>query len=234
MTSRAHSVARGASGARPPPSGALIKLAGVVGSRPAVILVDSGATGNFVASKFAAKAKLVLTAGTAQHSSASPMVNRKTQAASSCGTPVRLGSYTDRIDFNVTELSGYDVILGMPWLEQYNVIPDWRGKSVTFVDSKGKQHVLHRASTGCQRWNSSAVGAIVGPSLNVVSLRQVERLHRDGQLELACVVYPNSCLGSGTVWRSHRPSPCALRRRRREYMSDSLVRFRRCRVTTVG
>jgi hypothetical protein len=106
---------------------------------------------------------------------------------------VRVGSYTDRINFNVTELSGYDVILGMPWLEQFNVKPDWRGKSVTFADSKGKQHVLHRASTGCQRWNPSTAGAIVGPSLNVISLRQVERLHHDGQLELACVVYPNAC-----------------------------------------
>ena len=162
-----------------------------MGSHSAVVLVDCGATGNFIASKFAAKAKLALTVGPP---STANLANGQPQDASgvSCGTPVRIGSYTDRIDFNVTDLCGYDVILGMPWLEQYSVIPDWRGKSVTFVDSKGKQHVLHRAPTGCQRWNPSAVGAIVGPSLNVVSLRQVERLHRDGQLELACVVYPNS------------------------------------------
>jgi hypothetical protein len=133
---------------------------------------------------------LALTAGPPSTAS---LANGQPQDASgvACGTPVRIGSYTDRIDFNVTDLCGYDVILGMPWLEQYLVAPDWRGKSVTFVDSKGKQHRLHRTSTGCQRWNSSTVGAIVGPSLNVVSLRQVERLHRDGQLALACVVYPN-------------------------------------------
>jgi hypothetical protein len=174
-----------------PPSSALIKLAGFVGSRPAVILIDSGATGNFVASKFAASAKLALTTGPPSTAS---LANGQPQDASgvSCGTPMRIGSYTDRIDFNVTDLCGYDVILGMPWLEQYSVIPDWRGKSVTFVDSKGKQHVLHRAPTGCQRWNPSTVGAIVGPSLNVISRRQVERLHRNGELELACVVYPNS------------------------------------------
>ena len=81
----------------------------------------------------------------------------------------------------------------MAWLEQFQVVPDWRGKSVSFVDSEGKQHVLRCAPRGCARWNPSAVGAIVGPSLNVVSLRQVERLHREGQLELACVVFPNSC-----------------------------------------
>lgn len=176
-----------------PPSSALIKLAGFVGSCPAIILVDSGATGNFIASKFASKARLTLTAGAP---STATLANGQPQDASgvSCGTPVRIGSYTDRIDFNVTDLCGYDAILGMPWLEQYLVIPDWRGKSVTFVDSKGKQQRLQRAPTGCQRWSSSTVGAIVGPSLNVVSLRQVERLHRDGQLDLACVVYPNSIL----------------------------------------
>jgi len=176
-----------------PPSSALIKLAGFIGSCPAVILVDSGATGNFIASKFASKARLTLTAGPP---STATLANGQPQDASgvACGTPVRIGSYTDRIDFNVTDLCGYDAILGMPWLEQYLVIPDWRGKSVTFVDSKGKQQRLQRAPTGCQRWNSSTVGAIVGPSLNVVSLRQVERLHRDGQLDLACVVYPNSIL----------------------------------------
>jgi len=176
-----------------PPSSALIKLAGFIGSCPAVILVDSGATGNFIASKFASKARLTMTAGPP---STATLANGQPQDASgvACGTPVRIGSYTDRIDFNVTDLCGYDAILGMPWLEQYLVIPDWRGKSVTFVDSKGKQQRLQRAPTGCQRWDSSAVGAIVGPSLNVVSLRQVERLHRDGQLDLACVVYPNSIL----------------------------------------
>lgn len=174
-----------------PRSGTLIKLAGVIGSRPAVILVDSGATGNFISSKFAADAKLVLTAGPP---SIANLANGQSQDASgvACGISLRIDTYIDRIDFNVTELGHYDVILGMAWLEQYQVVPDWRGKSVSFVDSKGKQHRLRGASTGCARWNPSTRGAIVGPSLNVISLRQVERLHRDGQLDIACVVYPNS------------------------------------------
>jgi hypothetical protein len=173
-------------------SGALIKLAGVIGSRPAVILVDSGATGNFVSTTFASNAKLVLTAGPPSTAS---LANGQPQDASSiaCGTRMRIDTYIDRIDFNVTDLGNFDVILGMAWLEKFQVVPDWRGKSVSFVDSEGKQHVLRCAPRGCARWTPSAVGAIVGPSLNVVSLRQVERLHREGQLELACVVFPNSC-----------------------------------------
>ena len=192
-----------------PRLGALIKLAGVIGSRPAVILVDSGATGNFVSTKFAADAKLVLTAG--PHSVAS-LANGQPQDASgiACGTSLRIDTYVDRIDFNVTDLGHYDVILGMAWLEQYQVVPDWRNKSVSFVDSEGKQHRLRGATTGCARWNPSAIGAIVGPSLNVVSLRQVERLHRNGQLDLACVVFPNSCHPvAGAVWSSTTVRPCS-------------------------
>ena len=98
--------------ARDSPQRALIKLAGFIGSCPAVILVDSGATGNFVASKFASKARLALTAGPP---STATLANGQPQDASgvACGTPVRIGSYTDRIDFNVTDLGGYDAILGM-------------------------------------------------------------------------------------------------------------------------
>jgi hypothetical protein len=190
-----------------PTRGALIKLAGFIGSRPAVILVDSGATGNFIATKFASKEKLALTAGDLQTSSVS-LANGQPQDASgvACATPMRIGAHSERIDFVVTELSGYDAILGMPWLEQYNVLPDWRGKSVTFLDSKGKQHRLQGIPSGCQRWNSSAVGAIVGPSLNVVSLRQVERLHREGQLDFACVVYADSSHALLEPSRSTPPS----------------------------
>ena len=120
---------------------------------------------------------------------------------------VRIGSYTDTLDLTVTALKGYDVILGMPWLEHYEVRPDWRGKFVSFTGPRGKQHVLHRmASTGCQLWKSSAAGAI-GPSLNVVSSNQVARLHREGQLELACVVYPQM-LARGP--EDVKPPPLAL------------------------
>ena len=86
-----------------PPSSALIKLRGSIGSRPAVILIDSGATGNFVSSKFASTAKLALTAGPPSTAS---LANGQPQDASgvACGVAVRIGSYTDRMSFNVTEL----------------------------------------------------------------------------------------------------------------------------------
>jgi len=170
------------------PPAALIKVAGFVGPHPAVILIDCGATGNFVSAAFAQARKLPLTVG-GENTVRLPDGREQPAGETLRSAAVRVGSYTDRLDLVVTALSGYDVILGMPWLEQYQAVPDWRGKSVSFVGPQGKQHVLHRAPTGCQRWSPTTAGAI-GPSLNVVSLQQIKRLHREGQLELACLVYP--------------------------------------------
>ena len=177
------------------PSSLLIKLAGFVGPHPAVVLVDCGATGNFVSASFAQERKLAVSTGdTAQ---TVRLADGRQQSAGSVvrQAAVRIDSYVDRVDLTVTALQGYDVVLGMPWLEQYRVLPDWRGKSVSFVGPQGQQHVLRRAPTGCQRWHpAAAVGATLVPStsLNVISLRQVERLHRAGQLELACVVFTDA------------------------------------------
>lgn len=173
-------------------SAALIKLQGFIGSKPAVILIDSGATGNFVSASFVQERKLAVSATGPGEEYTVALADGRPQPAGQVAraAAVRIGTYSDRQDLLVTNLRGMDAILGMPWLEQYEPAFDWRGKGVSFA-VKGQQHVLRRAPTGCQRWNPSAVGAI-GPSLNVISLRQVERLRRDGQLELACVVYPDA------------------------------------------
>ena len=142
-------------------SSALIKLSGFVGSYPAVVLIDCGATGCFVSQAFVEAKKLDVSASDAAHTVT--LADGRQQAAGSVvrSAAVRVGSYADRLDLTVTGLQGYDVILGMPWLEQYRVVCDWRGKSVSFVGPKGVQHVLQRAPTGCQRWcPATVVGAM--------------------------------------------------------------------------
>jgi hypothetical protein len=195
------------------PCSVLIKLHGFVGSSPAVVLVDCGATGNFVSASFAQERKLALTVPTGTSVQTVTLADGRQQAAGHVArsAAVRIGSYTDCMDLTVTSLQGYDVILGMPWLEQYSVHCDWRGKTVSFIGPKGKQHVLQRAPTGCQRWDSPAARAIVGPSLNVISSRQVERLHRDGQLDIACVVYPRA-LGIGQPSQDSSPPTVPVRK----------------------
>src|SRR5690606_15173510 len=66
--------------------------------------------------------------------------------------PVTSGSYSDTIDLTITDLSGYDIILGMSWLRHYNPTIDWRGSSIAFTDTSGRRHVLRKAPRGAALW----------------------------------------------------------------------------------
>ena len=52
-----------------------------------------------------------------------------------------LSTYTGSVDLVVLPLSGYDVILGMPWLEEVNPTINWRQKSIAF-HQRGHHHIL--------------------------------------------------------------------------------------------
>jgi hypothetical protein len=142
---------------------------------------------------------------------------------------VAFGSYSDHLDFTVTDLFGYDLILGMPWLVHYNPVIDWRGATVSFVDQHCRACVLRRIATGVAPWRSasssspssspsppsfSAARSSVRPSsnieLNVITTRELERSHRKGLIEFACLVYPQLVsdeLVVSTVSASPAPPP---------------------------
>jgi hypothetical protein len=121
----------------------LIKLHVVIAGKPAVCLVDSGASGNFISSSFVGQhcltshicgtqepIKIELADGS-QH-----FANQLLRAVS-----LTISTYTDCEDFVLLPLGGYDVILGMPWLERLDPCISWRKKSLTFHHN-GASHVL--------------------------------------------------------------------------------------------
>ncbi len=120
----------------------LIKLSGHVGPHSAVILVDSGATGEFIDSAFAHRAGIPLRAE--KNSPSVILADGHQQAAAGVATsvPIRIDSYSDRLDLIATSLRGFDIILGMSWLRKYNPIVDWRGQSLSFTDFRSQQHQL--------------------------------------------------------------------------------------------
>jgi hypothetical protein len=142
---------------------------------------------------------------------------------------VAFGSYSDDLDFTVTDLHGYDLILGMPWLVHYNPVIDWRGATVSFVDQHSRACVLRRIATGVAPWRPaslsspssspsppsfSAARSSVRPSSNielfVITTRELERSHRKGLIEFACLVYPQLVsdeLDVSTVSASPAPLP---------------------------
>jgi hypothetical protein len=158
------------------------------------VLVDCGATGNFVSSAFAAKHGLAL----AEHPDTVCFADGHTTA--SCGilprASVRVGSYAEPIDLVATQLGGFDVILGMTWLEEYNPIVDWREKTLSFSDKQDRRHVLRKYSTGLAVWKPSAPSPPSARSapfrhgLNLISAQQLRRQNRDGLIDWAFLVAP--------------------------------------------
>ena len=117
-------------------------MKGLVANHPAELLVDSGATGQFISSKFVADHKLKLSplpspdyvklADGSRHKAGSKLSSAK----------VSIGKYTDTLDLVALPLSGYDGILGMSWLEEYNPKIDWKSGTVSFEDDANVQHHL--------------------------------------------------------------------------------------------
>lgn len=108
---------------------------GFINGQPARILIDSGASGNFLAAEF-----------TKQHSfrttqqSSFPVTFADGRAAPNGGlvkrAQLRCQRYKSRLDFNVLPLHGVDAILGLPWLTKYNPVIDWTAGNLQFQHRK--------------------------------------------------------------------------------------------------
>ena len=111
--------------------------------------------------------------------------------------PVRVASFQESLDFTVTDLQGFDAILGMPWLQRHNPTIDWCEQTISFIDRNKKHHVLRSAGTesrntraarpSCNQPPSSVRSA---PSLNLISHKELVQDHRSGALEFACLIWP--------------------------------------------
>jgi len=137
------------------PSRSLLKLRGFVAGHPAVILLDSGATGNFVRESFVKKRRIE-TSALPQHDIIT-LADGSTRMSGCAVKAAKLtiGSYTDSFDFVSLPLSEYDAILGMSWLHHFNPEIDWREKSIQFVDEFLQQPVLSGKAVHAQIHSSS-------------------------------------------------------------------------------
>lgn len=110
---------------------ALLKLEGKIQDQKATLLVDCGASGNFISKDFISQAKIP----------SRILNNRSHEVRLADGTPVKttgtvedvsvqVGSFTDKMSFEVLKLNSYDAIIGMPWLSKHNPVIDWKSKSV--------------------------------------------------------------------------------------------------------
>ena len=125
-------------------SGRLIKLSGLVNKCKAVMMVDSGSTGDFISEAYVSKyrmhrksyesSKTVWLADGKQHTVTSYIV-----------CVISIGGLTESVELAIIPLVGYDVILGTPWLQRHNPSINWISYSIS-VNSNGKQCELPLAN----------------------------------------------------------------------------------------
>lgn len=194
----------------------LIRLAGSIASHPVTFLLDSGASGNFISSSFVRSRRLRSLVNPRQQSQLqSPVVTladghqQATEGVVS-SLPVRVSSFQESLDFTITDLHGFDAILGMPWLQRHNPSIDWREQSISFVDHRKKHHVLRSSSPSKTRSpplvpessTQNTTSPVVHPvqthrsspkaSFNLISHKELVQQHRSGSLEFACLVWPET------------------------------------------
>ena len=163
-------------------------------SLPARVLIDCGATGNFISTAFASRHGLTL----AEHSDTVSVADGHSSASGGIlrQASIRVGTYTDQLDLVATVLRDFDVILGMTWLEEYEPQLSWRGKSLTFTDKQGRRHQLHQAPVGSATWHPSIPSKAAAPratatlGCNLITAQRLRRDNRDGLIEWACLIGP--------------------------------------------
>jgi hypothetical protein len=187
----------------------LFKIVGTVAGVPAVILIDSGATGNFVSSKFISRIPPESSLRIVASSDTIRGYDGSCQPAGGLypSVLIRISDYSDSLDLTVASLHDNDVILGMPWLESLNPQVDWRGATLSLVDQHGHRHVWKKLVTGIRPYATSSTESSSSKrtyGLNLITKKQLDKQHRHGEIELACLVYPQTILG--TVNASDRKS----------------------------
>lgn len=131
-------------------SGELIQFHASLDGEPVRVLLDGGATSNFVSTEFTRRHPRIqrVPLATAQD----VIVGNKAtiQATNLCIGNLQYGVYKERLRFYEID-TPYDIILGTGWLRKYNPDIDWRTGTVIF-QYKNRQLVISSDSDGSTRY----------------------------------------------------------------------------------
>lgn len=110
--------------------GQLVKLEGTLDKHRAIVLVDSGSTGDFISEKLVQRCKLYKR----KYESAKTVWladGKEYIIQSYVDSTIKSGDLIERVELAVIPLVGYDVILGISWLTRHNPVIDWSTSTVS-------------------------------------------------------------------------------------------------------
>ena len=177
-----HSIRR----ARAIAPGKVMRLVGLLENHRGTLLVDGGADLSFMDPAFARELRLTphLYSGT---SGASVRLadGRQLPLLQCVDCYVQIGGYHDTLRFLLTPLAGMDAILGADWLAQYQVLADYKARTVSFQGPNGRHHVLEPEVD----YNTPAC---------LLSAAEVQASHDAGELDRMFFVLPRELADPAT------------------------------------
>ena len=110
--------------------------------KPALAMIDSGASTQFIDPEFAQGLRLQLDPKSVPESSIVVDGRRAAPLTHTCTLDLLIDQHLETVTFQVTKLAGWQMILGKTWLKKHNPIIDWTRNSVTFASGYCQAHCL--------------------------------------------------------------------------------------------
>lgn len=144
------------------------------------VLLDTGASSNYVSSKMVSLHNLKTIPLKMQHS-VETANGQTSYIQDKVELTLKIGSMTQRVVAYVFDTK-FDLILGQQWFKQYKPMPNWTDSTWTLVSRSGLQEEI------LQPINISTVRDDGVHSISVISKKQVQRGLKKGEIEEMCLV----------------------------------------------
>ena len=183
------------------------KLRGAINGASTTLMLDSGASSEFIDTEFARRCGLSLTPstrtirladGTVVSASGEVTVDFTLVPSSVNGAPIPFTA-----TFTATPLEGYDAILGMTWLSEHDPVVGWRDKSIEIRSAGRKSHFVRPLADESQP---------VVARLAAISMRGLKKAVRRGECDelFAIFVRPKDEPAPASAALAEHPAAKAL------------------------
>ena len=118
-------------------------------SQSVKVLIDSGATENYMNPRFQQQLRILEVEKT-QSESISELKDESLRdhlTVESDFVSITVMSHKEQINFDVTSLKQYDVMLGIPWLRNHNLEINWKTGHINFVNCDCSKISMKELST---------------------------------------------------------------------------------------
>lgn len=115
----------------------LPQLVGSFGGVRTIVLIDSGASGNFCSLEFARRHHLPVVTRPRRRLITLADGSQQTSRLCVASTQLRLGEHCEQLSLSVLPLGqhSFDIVLGMPWLIKHNPHIDWKQRTLSLPAS---------------------------------------------------------------------------------------------------